>query len=261
MKVEFEIRGAVDEPYLKVHGETVLGMTLRRGSMDIGLRRCVVKTIRFEAGMMGLCPAQFEQWIGSSDMAHVTMTISDVALMAAADGHKVELRQNSELVDSRLRALATAVDIERAAGFPNGPIFLDSIEQALATALVKGYAVDDYAVQPYRGGLGPGRLRKIRELVKGKIDEDLSLDEMARAVGLSAGHFSEVFRNTTGETPHQYILRSRIERAKEMLCSSGKSRVLDVAIACGFKNQQHFARVFRQLCGASPTEYRYRICG
>jgi AraC family transcriptional regulator len=58
-----------------------------------------------------------------------------------------------------------------------------------------------------------------------------------------------------GETPHQFVLRLRVERAKEML-RSAESRVLDVAIASGFKTQQHFARVFRQLCGASPTEYR-----
>jgi AraC family transcriptional regulator len=63
-----------------------------------------------------------------------------------------------------------------------------------------------------------------------------------------------------GETPHQFVLRVRVERAKEML-RSAESRVLDVAIACGFKTQQHFARVFRQLCGASPTEYRRHFPG
>ena len=88
------------------------------------------------------------------------------------------------------------------------------------------------------------------------MEEDLSLEEMARAVGLSAAHFSQVFRNTTGQTPHQCVLQYRVQRAKEML-RSAEMRVLDVAIACGFKTQQHFARVFRAMCGTSPTEYRY----
>ena len=109
----------------------------------------------------------------------------------------------------------------------------------------------------YRGGLSPAKLRKIKELVQEKIEEDLSLEEMARAVGLSAAHFSQVFRNTTGQTPHQCLLWYRVQQAKEML-RSAEMRVLDVAIACGFKTQQHFARVFRQICGASPKEYRYR---
>jgi len=67
-----------------------------------------------------------------------------------------------------------------------------------------------------------------------------------------------VFRKSTGEPPHQFVLRNRIERAKEML-RAPEARVLDVAVACGFKTQQHFARIFRQMCGASPTEYRCEI--
>jgi len=258
MKVALEIRGPVDEPYLKRNEEQILGMTLRPGSMEIGSRRSVLQRITFDAGLMGLCPPQSEYWIGTCDMTHVTMTISDEALMAAADdgGRRIELRLERELVDPRLRALATAVDVERIAGFPSGRLFLDSIEQALARALVVGYAARDYSVRVYRGGLSPAKLRKIKELVQEKIEEDLSLEEMARAVGLSAAHFSQVFRNTTGQTPHQCLLWYRVQRAKEML-RSAEMRVLDVAIACGFKTQQHFARVFRQVCGASPQEYRY----
>jgi AraC family transcriptional regulator len=258
MKVALEIRGPVDEPYLKLNEEQILGMTLRPGSMEIGSRRFALQRITFDAGLIGLCPPQSEYWIGTCDMTHVTMAISDEALMAAADdgGRRIELRLERELVDPRLRALATAVDVERIAGFPSGRVFLDSIEQALARALVLGYAVRDYSVRVYRGGLSPAKLRKIKELVQEKIEEDLSLEEMARAVGLSAAHFSQVFRNTTGQTPHQCLLSYRVQRAKEML-RSAEMRVLDVAIACGFKTQQHFARVFRVMCGASPTEYRY----
>jgi AraC family transcriptional regulator len=78
---------------------------------------------------------------------------------------------------------------------------------------------------------------------------------MAQAVQLSTSHFSRMFRKSTGEAPHQFVLRHRVERAKEML-RAAEARVLDVAVACGFKTQQHFARVFRQMCGVSPTEYR-----
>ena len=258
MKVEFETRGPVDEPYLKLNEEQMLAMTLRAGSMEIGLGRSALQRITFDAGLMGLCPPQSEYWIGTCDMTHITMTISDEVLMAASDGagSRIELRLAHELVDPRLRALATAVDVERAAGFPSGRLFLDSVEQALARALVVGYAARDYSVRIYRGGLSPAKLRKIKELVQEKMEEDLGLEEMARAVGLSAAHFSQVFRNTTGQTPHQCLLWYRIQRAKEML-RSAEMRVLDVAIACGFKTQQHFARVFRQICGVSPMEYRF----
>jgi len=260
MKVAFEIRGPVDEPYLKVDRETVLAMTLRPGSMEMGLRRSAIRRITFDAGLMGLCPPQFEQWIGSCDMAHLTMSISEAALIAASDGAggNVQLRAESELMDLRLRALAMAVDVERTAGFPSGRLFLDSVEQAIAIALVVGYAERGYSVRTYRGGLAPARLRTVKELVHAKLEDDLTLSELAESVGLSTAHFSEMFRRSTGETPHQFVLRYRIERAKEML-RAPETRILDVALACGFKTQQHFARVFRSNCGFSPTEYRHQL--
>jgi AraC family transcriptional regulator len=93
------------------------------------------------------------------------------------------------------------------------------------------------------------------ELAHAKIGDELTLADLAGAAGLSTAHFSQLFRKSTGESPHKFVLRLRVEQAKKMLCTPG-ARVLDVAVACGFKTQQHFARVFRYLCGASPTEYR-----
>ena len=257
MRVATEVRGPVKEPYLQVHRENSLGMLLRAGSMELGLKRSAMTRVTFEAGEMGLCTPQSEQWIGSSDMEHLTVSVSDAAIMAAchAVGGRVELRPRWKLVDTRLGALVGAVNAERIAGFPSGRLFLDSVEQALAVALVNGYAVGHVPLRTYRGGLGPARVRRIRELVYSKMEDELTLHELAESVGLSTAHFSQMFRKSTGETPHQFLLRHRMERAKDML-RVANARVLDVAVACGFKTQQHFARVFRRMCGVSPTEYR-----
>jgi AraC family transcriptional regulator len=190
---------------------------------------------------------------------HLQLSISAVALMAASDG-EVELPIYRKFADPRLRGLVTAVHAEAVAGFPRGRLFLDSAEQEIATALVNGHAVRHRPVQIYRGGLGSARLRRIRELIDAKIEDDLSLDEMAQSVGLSTAHFARMFRKSTGETPHQFVRRQRVERAKAILRAPG-ARVLDVAVACGFKTQQHFAQVFRDVCGISPTEYRQDLLG
>ena len=125
-------------------------------------------------------------------------------------------------------------------------------------ALVTGHAVRHHSLRVYRGGLAPARLRRVTELVHAKIEEELTLHEMAQCAGLSTSHFLEMFRKSTGESPHQFVMRQRVERAKEML-RDAEMRVLDVAVACGFKTQQHFARVFRRICGASPTAYRCEV--
>jgi len=257
MRVAAEVRGPIKEPYLQVHKENALGMLLRPGSMEFGPRRSALRQAMFNAGEMGLCTPYSEQWIGSADMEHLIVSISDVALAAACDGAggRVELHPRWKMTDARLSSLLAAVNSERVAGFPSGRLFLDSVEQALAAALVNGYAVRHGPVRTYRGGLSPARLRRVKEFVHAKMEDELRLHELAQSVGLSTAHFSEMFRKSTGETPHQFVLRLRVERAKEML-RSAESRVLDIAVACGFKTQQHFARVFRHLCGLSPKEYR-----
>jgi len=262
MRVAAEVRGPVKEPYLQMHKENALGMLLRPGSMEFGPRHSALRRGTFNAGEMGLCTPHSEQWIGTADMEHLIVSISDAALAAACDGAGggVELQPRWKMTDARLSSLLAAVNSERVAGFPSGRLFLDSVEQALAAALVNGYAAQQRPVRTYRGGLSPARLRRVKEFVYAKMEDELSLSELAQSVGLSIAHFSEVFRKSMGETPHQFVLRLRVERAKEML-RSAESRVLDVAIACGFKTPQHFARVFRQLCGTSPTEYRIEFQG
>ena len=252
MWVELNVPGSVIEPRMWVQHQPFLFMALRTGSAELGLRRS-------GAGEMCLVPRHFETWVRTDDLHYLYLSvgISDAALAAACDGTRgdVELRRVESLVDARVGALAAAVNAERVAGFPSGRLFLDSVEQALAVALVNGCSWRHRSVQTYRGGLGSVRLRRIKEFVDAKMEDDLTLCEMAQSVELSTAYFSRMFRKSTGETPHQFLLRQRLERAKMML-RSADGRVMDVAVACGFKSQQHFAQVFRHVYGVSPTEYR-----
>src|SRR5580692_11143218 len=196
------------------------------------------------------------------NVSHLQLGISDAALMACSEGAygEVELRPSRKFANPRLGALVAAAHAEMVAGFPSGRLFLDSIEQAMAVTLVNGHAVRHRPVQIYRGGLGSARLRRIKELVHAKIEDDLGLDDLAQSVGLSTAHFARMFRKSTGQTPHQFVLRQKVERAKAMLRAPG-ARILDVAVACGFKTQQHFAQVFHDACGISPTGYRQDFLG
>jgi AraC family transcriptional regulator len=257
MRVELNVPEAGMEPRIWVHHGQVLAMVLRPGSIEVGLRRSEMSRLTFAAGEMFLCHRHEEKWIRTDDLHYLSIVISDSALTAACHqtSVEVELRRKCRLVDTRVGSLFAAVNAERIARFPSGRLFLDSVEQALALALVTGYALGHHPVRTYRGGLGPARLREVMELVHTKIGDDLTLEAMAGSVGLSTAHFSQMFRKSTGKSPHQFVLHHRVKRAEKMLRST-EAKVLDVAIACGFKTQQHFARVFRRICGVSPTEYR-----
>src|SRR6267143_2915065 len=262
MRVEVFQPESVTEPRHWVRHDQAFAMMLGRGSIEWGSRRSAMEKFDYAAGDLALCDRHVGEWVGIMATPHLQLGISDAPLMAASDGAygEVELRAQRKFADARLGALVAAAHAEMAAGFPSGRLFLDSIEQAMAVALVNGHAVRHRPVQIYKGGLGSARLRRIKELVHAKMEDDLSLGEMAQSVGLSTAHFARMFRKSTGQTPHQFVLRQRLGRAKAML-RAPDARVLDVAVACGFKTQQHFAQVFRGVWGVSPTEYRQDLVG
>src|SRR3984957_16089710 len=257
MRVELVPPDSLTEPRHWVRHDQAFAMMLGPGSIEWGSTRSALEKFDYAACDLALCHRHEGEWVGLMNVAHLQLGISDGALMAGSDGAygDVELCPSRKFADPRLSALVAAARAEMAAGFPSGRLFMDSVEQAMAVALVATHAVRHRPVRLSRGGLGSARLRRIKELIHAKLEDDLSLDEMAQAVGLSTAHFSRMFRKSTGETPHQFVLRRRLERAKAML-RTPHARVLDVAVACGFKTQQHFAQVFRDVCGVSPTDYR-----
>jgi AraC family transcriptional regulator len=262
MKVERFPPDPEIEPRHWIRHDQAFAMMLRPGSIEWGSKRSALEKFDYTAGDLALCDRHVGEWVGLMNVTHLQLGISDAALMACSDGAygEVELRASRKFADPRLSAMVAAVHAEMVAGFPSGRLFLDSVEQAMAVTLVNGHAVRHRPVQLYRGGLGSARLRRIKELVHAKMDDDLGLDEMAQSVGLSTAHFARMFRKSTGETPHQFVVRQRLERAKAMLRAPG-ARVLDVAVACGFRTQQHFAQVFRDAYRVSPTEYRRDLIG
>jgi AraC-like DNA-binding protein len=105
-------------------------------------------------------------------------------------------------------------------------------------------------------GLSPGAKRRVLEYMDAHFDEQLTLETLARVAGLSLHHFARAFRQSTGEPPHQYLLRRRIERATELL-KQPELRLSEIALAVGFSDHSHFARHFRRLVGVTPGAARW----
>jgi AraC family transcriptional regulator len=96
---------------------------------------------------------------------------------------------------------------------------------------------------------------RAKEFLAAQCADDLSLIDVARACGLSRGHFTKAFRVATGLTPHQWLQRYRIDKAKDQLLNPALS-IADIAISCGFADQSHLTRVFSRLVGDSPAAWR-----
>src|SRR3954470_3085501 len=95
-------------------------------------------------------------------------------------------------------------------------------------------------------------LLRARDLVDSRYAEPLDLEALARAAHVSPRHFSRSFRRTFGETPYQYLLTRRIERARHLLRTTDL-QVAEVCLAVGFSSVGSFTTTFRRHAGVSPT--------
>ena len=90
------------------------------------------------------------------------------------------------------------------------------------------------------------------------LTSDLDLQTLAKETGYSRTHFLRMFHTATGYAPHEYVLRIRLKRAQEFM-RLGSMSLIDVAAHCGFSSHAHMSRVFRQLLGVTPSEYRRNL--
>ena len=136
-------------------------------------------------------------------------------------------------------------------------LYIDSLVHALTIRfLFLGEGTPWQARGP--APLARQKLSRIQELIESRLDADLTLQELATAVGYSRSHFLRAFRATTGVTPHRYVLNRRIERARRLLRETDMS-IAQVGYCCGFSSQAHLTLAFRKICGLTPGGYRREL--
>jgi AraC family transcriptional regulator len=235
---------------------------LRAGSFEHGLRASELARYSYAPGEMILARRGAEEWIRwTSPMELLLLELADDDLRAVAEDagmSKIEIEGTPQLEDKRVAALVSAAEAEQSGGFLSGRLDMDAIGQALAAAVIQIRGALRRPLSSSRGGLAPAQLRRVIEYVHAQMDQDIHVVQLAAIAGLSSAHFAQMFRRSTGCAPHQYVLRTRIERAKRMLRST-ETRVIDIALSCGFQTPQHFARVFKKFCDATPASYRRAI--
>ena len=99
------------------------------------------------------------------------------------------------------------------------------------------------------------RVRRVIDYLQVNLGNEVGLAELALMAGLSVDHFARIFRSATGDPPHRWLIRRRVERASQLLLDPGRS-VTEIAMICGFASSQHLATVFRRYVGVAPTRYR-----
>jgi len=136
-----------------------------------------------------------------------------------------------------------------------GLVYAESLATLLALHLLRPYGAQPPRPCPHTGGLSSHKLRLVQEYIHAHLDQPLGLADLAALVHFSTPHFLRMFKQSTGQAPHQYVLAQRLERARAYLHTSRLS-MTEIALHLGFRTQSHCTMPFRRLTGLAPTAYR-----
>ena len=215
---------------------------------------------RNRSGNIYLLPAGTRDHLGwDAPTSRIVMTLDSHVITRAFEetAHRdtFELVEHWNLHDRHVAGLMLALHADLDDGSPAGRLYGEMLSLALAVYLARRYGVPHHNARKHRGGLPGHRLRLVMEYVRAHINHDIPLADLAAVAGMSPHYFTELFRRSTGQTPHQFVLTKRIEHAKRLL-QNPKLTALEVALLVGFADASHFTKVFRRVVGATPSRYR-----
>jgi AraC family transcriptional regulator len=141
-------------------------------------------------------------------------------------------------------------------GCRGGRLYAQSLSVALAAYLEHRFSLRARGDRSHKR-FSHSQVKRLIDYIAANLASDLSLSDLADLVQMSPRQFFRFFSSTFGGTPHQYLLKERVRRAKELL--SGGSLPVDVAYSLGFSNQSHFTQVFRKMTGTSPGRFRQEL--
>jgi AraC family transcriptional regulator len=177
------------------------------------------------------------------------------ALDETAHLPNLELREIWTLQDRHIAAVVRALHADLEDGSPAGPLYGESLGVALAHYLIRRYALQSFPDPEYRRGMPAARLNRVVDFIRQNCGRQTPLWELANLAGMSPHYFCHLFKQSTGLSPHQFVLRCRIDRAKEFL-RDRQFTVGHAAAACGFADQSQFTKVFRRIVGVTPIQFR-----
>ncbi len=158
----------------------------------------------------------------------------------------------SNVENARIFALASVMDDVLRRPGPT-PLLMDSFAAHLGNLLLPQSSAKARTGNVY--GLPPRALCRVVDFIAANLAHDLSLEMLAAETGLGDFAFLRAFKASTGETPHQFVLKARIERAKLLLATSDATLAM-IALDLGFSSHSHFTATFRRVVGATPHAYR-----
>lgn len=201
-----------------------------------------------------LSPEPFEAVLVIVSMGLFQEALTEVF---GANADYARLRDVSGFEDARL--IAFLQELRQEASRPTAsPLLVRGLAQAIAVHLARNYAELSDSARGEASSLPGFKLRRVTDWMAEHLSEEFSLTRVAEQSGMSAFHFTRLFKRATGLPPSQYQIKLRMDAARRLLRETNRS-IIAIGNEVGYSNPSHFARIFRKETGLTPSEYRKQV--
>jgi AraC family transcriptional regulator len=244
------------------HTEHMISIHLDRqpNHLEIGMdeRR---QEIDWQPGDIFIVPAYVNHSLAWGDNCEFMMLcikpdLFTQSLDEIVGSNSVDLIPHFSKPDALVHQMGLALKVDLETGSSGSRLYTDAISNALLMHLFQHYSARKN-ISAYSEKLTKAQLEQVVSYIHEYLNRDISLAKLAEIVRLGSRHFSRRFKQSTGLSPYQYLIKCRIERAKELLQQKNSS-IAQTAQLVGFANQSHLCRHFKRWVGVSPREVQRR---
>ncbi|MEL6447746.1 MAG: AraC family transcriptional regulator [Pseudomonadota bacterium] len=198
-------------------------------------------------------------WNYTSESVHLTLSPELLDGIAAEAGlhDPTALKPLLRVVDPTLAGLLHRLRDEAVSDALGKDLMTSSLLTMIGTQLLRTTQSPPTGASPNAESRASDvDMQRCITLMRDRLSDNISLTELAETFGLSPFHFSRVFKLATGYPPHEFQLRLRIEKARDLLLARPRKTVAEIAVTLGFADESHFRRHFRRLVGTTPGRFR-----
>ena len=203
----------------------------------------------------------FPRWRDDFEFLAIALTPEFVsqAFQEAGVPENIGFQTRRGASDTAIADFAHHFKRELESGSYCGSLYGESLAVAFALHLLECHGDRPQTLRKPSGKLSSQQLKQTIEHVHDCLEEEISLVNLSEQINLSAFHFARLFKNSLGLSPHQYILQSRVERAKKLIAAAAKPNLTDIGLQVGFYDQAHFTKAFKRLVGVTPRGFRKQL--
>jgi len=201
-------------------------------------------------------------WMDDIHVSHIYASESAITRVANEIFDKeidqLNIEHSAQTDDPVLSELMLAYERECNSGSLGGELYTRTIETQICIHLIRQYANCHLREASSDPKISSNKRREIETFIADNLDQNITIEQLADVAGLSQSYFARVFRNDFGTPPHAFVLSRRLEKARQILASRPETPIKVVTMECGFSDQSHLTRLFKDKYGLTPDRFRKR---